>query len=68
MKNFTKRIYYLLVALTCVGVAHAQTPLDAIMMKQKESCFALTYDHGSFNEYWEGTVLRTNETIAEVPP
>jgi hypothetical protein len=66
MKNFTRRIYYLLLVLTCVGVAHAQTPLDAIMMKQKESCFALIYDHGSFDEYWEGTVLRTNETIAEV--
>jgi len=66
MKNFTRRIYYLLLLLTCVGVAQAQTPLDAIMMKQKESCFALIYDHGSFDEYWEGTVLRTNETIAEV--
>ncbi|HEX6224911.1 MAG TPA: transporter [Chryseolinea sp.] len=66
MKNFTRRIYYLLFVLTGVGVAQAQTPLDAIMMKQKESCFALTYDYGSFDEYWEGTVLRTNETIAEV--
>lgn len=45
---------------------HAQTPSDAVMMKQRESCFALTYDHGSFDQYWEGTFLRKNETIATV--
>jgi hypothetical protein len=66
MKNFTKRILYLLVLLSCAGVVLAQTPSDAIMMEQRESCLALTYDHGSFDQYWEGTYLRKNETIAEV--
>jgi hypothetical protein len=66
MKYFTKRIFYSLVLLGGIGVVHAQTPLDALMMTQRESCFALTYDHGSFDEYWEGTYLRKNETIAEV--
>lgn len=66
MKNSTKKIFSLLVLLSCSGALFAQTPLDAIMMEQKELCFALTYDRGSFDEYWEGTTLRKNETIAEV--
>lgn len=45
---------------------NAQTPTDGIMMKQRESCFALIYDHGTFNQYWEGTNLRENQTIATV--
>jgi hypothetical protein len=65
MKNFTRSIYSL--AFLCiVGAVHAQTPLDAIMMKKKELCVALAYEHGSFDEYWEGTTLRKNETIGEV--
>jgi hypothetical protein len=66
MKNFTWKIYGSLAFLFCAGVIQAQTPLDAIMMKQRESCLALIYDHGSFDEYWEGTYLRKNETIATV--
>jgi hypothetical protein len=65
MKNFTKTIYSL--AFLCVaGVVHAQTPYDAIMMEQKELCFAIAYDYGAFDEYWEGSYLRKNETIGEV--
>ena len=44
----------------------AQTPSDALMMKKREACIALIYDHGSFDQYWEGTYLRSNETIATV--
>lgn len=44
----------------------AQTPSDSWMMKKKEICIALTYDRGHFDEYWEGSLLRTNETIATV--
>lgn len=36
------------------------------MMKKREACIALIYDHGSFDQYWEGTYLRSNETIATV--
>lgn len=45
---------------------HAQTPTDAVMMKQLETCFALTYDRGDFDQYWEGTYLRKNGTIETV--
>lgn len=44
----------------------AQTPSDALMMKKREACIALIYDHGSFDQYLEGTYLRSNETIATV--
>lgn len=42
----------------------AQTPSDAIMMKQKQSCVAIIADFGTWNQYWEGTELRSNATIA----
>jgi hypothetical protein len=41
----------------------AQTPSDAIMMKQRESCFALIYDQGSWDHYWEGSDLRVNGNV-----
>lgn len=44
----------------------AQTPYDAILMKQKEFCIALIYEQGSWDHYWEGTYLRTNQTVATV--
>ncbi|MBL7871117.1 MAG: transporter [Cyclobacteriaceae bacterium] len=53
-----------LLSLGAVAPLTAQTPSDAIMMKQKELCFALIYDHGSWNQYWEGTYLRSNQTVA----
>ena len=65
MKNFTKSVL-LLVFLCIAEVMQAQTPLDAIMMEQRESCLALTYEYGSFNEYWEGETLRKNGTIEDV--
>lgn len=46
------------------GVCYAQTPSDALMMKQRETCIAIMYDHGSWDQYWEGTHLRSNETVA----
>lgn len=64
-KKFTA-IACLAVTCLCCAVVHAQTPSDAMMMKQRESCLAVVYDHGSFDEYWEGETLRKNETIATV--
>lgn len=45
---------------------YAQTPSDGLMMPAKEVCILLDYQYGSFDEYWEGTRLRSNETIATV--
>lgn len=44
----------------------AQTPTDAFMMSSGDICILTSYDMGSFDRYWEGTYLRTNETIATV--
>ncbi len=67
MKNkITTIAFFSIVLLSFKGVVFAQTPSDAVMMKQRESCLAIIYDHGSFDEYWEGENLRKNETIATV--
>src|SRR5688572_15963864 len=44
-------------------LSFSQTPLDAVMMKQRESCFALIYDRGSWDHYWEGDNLRINQNV-----
>lgn len=51
------------VLLLSAGSLMAQTPSDEILMKKYELCVALTYDHGEWNQYWEGTYLRGNENI-----
>jgi hypothetical protein len=61
-----KKIILILFLSVLLKSLQAQTPTDAIMMKQKESCFALIYEKGSFDKYWEGTDLRSNATIATV--
>lgn len=52
--------------LFAANSAFSQTPTDAVMMDQRESCFALMYDHGTFDHYWEGADLRINQTIETV--
>lgn len=52
--------------LSLAGSALSQTPSDAIMMKKWQACLALVYEHSQFDEYWEGTFLRENGTIATV--
>ncbi len=44
----------------------AQTPSDALMMPSKNICVLFSYDMGTFDRYWEGSYLRSNETIATV--
>lgn len=44
----------------------AQTSSDAIMMEAEQACVLLEYNYGSFDQYWEGTLLRENQTIATV--
>lgn len=53
----------LLCLLFMVSAGYAQTPTDAVMMNQRESCFALIYDGGWWDHYWEGDYLRTNGNV-----
>ena len=41
----------------------AQTPTDAIMMGDGQICIAAIYSRESWDEYWEGTLLRENGNI-----
>jgi hypothetical protein len=41
----------------------AQTPADAIMMRKGEFCGAVLYSNESWDEYWEGTLKRSNGNI-----
>lgn len=66
MKNSTGLVCLCIAFFCCNQLAKAQTPSDAAMMKKREACFAITYDQGSFDQYWEGTYLRSNEIIAKV--
>lgn len=57
---------HLLISAFCLGATgwmYGQTFSDAVMMKKQEICFALLYDQGSWDQYWEGTQLITNENI-----
>lgn len=60
-----KILLLILFTLTCVGTVslQAQTPSDHLLMSKYELCIAATYDQGKWDEYWEGTYLRTNDNI-----
>jgi hypothetical protein len=58
-----KLILFVLFLFPLFGVLQAQTPTDAVMMEQRKSCFALMYDMGSWDHYWEGDYLRTNGNV-----
>jgi hypothetical protein len=42
---------------------NAQTPLDGLMMPKGEICVAVLYENSTWERYWEGTYLRTNQNI-----
>ncbi len=57
-------------ALIIVSVAitslSAQTLNDGIYMPKKSYCSGFMYMHDSWNQYWEGTLKRTNENIGTI--
>jgi hypothetical protein len=44
----------------------AQTDMDAIMMSKNNFCTGLMYQHGSWKNYWEGTLKRDNLNLGTV--
>jgi hypothetical protein len=62
MKKYLQLSLGMILWLTPI-LTEAQTLSDAIMMKQREICFALGYDHGTWDHYWEGPDLRVNDNI-----
>lgn len=55
-----------LVGICLPNLLSAQTPSDALMMRSKNVCVLFSYDMGTFDRYWEGSYLRSNQTVATV--
>ncbi|MCE7863176.1 MAG: transporter [Bacteroidetes bacterium CHB5] len=56
----------LLLQVFCIGMVTTvvgQTYTDATMMKKNEICIAMMYEQGTWDQYWEGINLITNENI-----
>jgi hypothetical protein len=54
---------WLILAAVSVSSASAQTIDDGMMMPKKTLSTGVLYAHDSWNEYWEGTLKRTNGNI-----
>ncbi len=63
MKQIIRHAVRVLIACLCLPLS-GQTPFDAILMKKGEICLALDYQQGAWDQYWEGTYLRSNGNIA----
>lgn len=63
MKNHFRFLGLLCASLGIFTKAHAQTPLDGLMMPKGEICIALQYEQGTWDRYWEGTSVRVNQNI-----
>ena len=59
-------VLQVLLCVCSTTTLEAQTPSDALMMPSKNICVLFAYDMGSFDRYWEGDYLRSNQTIATV--
>jgi len=55
--------YYIFCALLLSSAVNGQTPWDAIFMEKRELCTAVIYDRATFDQYWEGETLITNQNI-----
>jgi hypothetical protein len=58
-----KRIATLGIALISVSNAMAQTATDGFSMKKGEICLVAGYGQSTWDEYWEGKLLRDNPNI-----
>jgi len=70
--NYSKQIFrrWRILILLCLLLNYqsgsAQTDMDAIMMSKNNYCSGLMYQHGSWNNYWEGTLKRDNLNLGTV--
>ncbi len=64
MKIFIK-LFVITLFCYCSGL-RSQTDMDGIMMGKRNICGGLVYGYSSWNQYWEGQSLRTNENLGIV--
>jgi hypothetical protein len=57
-------LFYIFFALS--GNGFAQTDVDGLMMAKRNICGGFIYSYSSWNQYWEGTLLRKNDNIGTV--
>ncbi len=60
------RLLIIVCLLLQYQMGSAQTDMDAIMMSKNNFCTGLMYQHGSWNNYWEGTLKRDNLNLGTV--
>ncbi len=65
-KLLTKTCLLAGIGLQLFQAASAQTEQDAIMMNKNQFCSGFLYNHGSWDEYWEGTLKRNNLNMGTV--
>ena len=63
MKLFTTPVLCFVMLFVASINMQAQTSSDDIMMKKGEACLAVDYNTGSWDQYWEGTYLRSNGNV-----
>ena len=65
---FCRKAILIAFAFLCFGLsqASAQSPTDAILMPARQACVYMEGSFASFDEYWEGEMRRSNQTIATV--
>ena len=65
MNRFICLTAFIIVQFNLLPQLAAQTPTDAIMMGNGQICLAAIYSNESWDEYWEGTLLRENGNIGK---
>lgn len=60
------RAALLLLSIAAATSSHAQTELDGIMMNKNQFCNGVMYNYSAWDEYWEGTLKRTNRNLGTV--
>lgn len=64
MKIFRPFVIFALISFA--STVRSQTDVDGIMMGKRNICGGLVYGYSSWNQYWEGQSLRTNENLGTV--
>ena len=66
VKLILQKLTVLLVFLSVVTTASAQTDIDGIMMEKNALCIGPMFGHSSWKNYWEGTLKRDNANLGKV--
>ncbi|MCY7410197.1 MAG: transporter, partial [Chitinophagales bacterium] len=61
-----KKLYTLFTMLALSKVLLAQSPADLQFVPQGNICAGLSYGYSSWDHYWEGDTLRTNDNVGNV--